>query len=290
MEKKTRQSGQVVLITLLVLTIATTVALSLISRTTTDTTISAQAEESSRAFSAAEAGIEEALKNGVSIASTALVGSSGVQYQVSVSSIGGNAAGVYELPKKTTKGTTETVWLISHLADGSLDEGNSLNKNYRAATIDVCWSKEADIPALAVTLLYKESTGVSDPYRTAKIAIDPDPVRSSSDQFDPNYDTPGCDGSNNEYRKTLTFNTLSPTLDWASDTLIALRLRPLYSDTKLSVDAGAIVLPQQGKSIESIGSTSTGTNRKIVVYQQYRAPATIFDAALYSQGALNHNY
>src|SRR3990172_6897276 len=104
------QSGQVVLITLLVLTIATTVALSLISRTTTDTTITAQVEESSRAFNAAEAGIEEALISGGGTRGAQVL-APGVSYAVSVASIG-TAVGIYEFPKKTLKGVTETLWLV----------------------------------------------------------------------------------------------------------------------------------------------------------------------------------
>jgi hypothetical protein len=116
MKKYRAQSGQVVLITLLVLTIATTVALSLIARTTTDTTITAQVEESSRAFSAAEAGIEEALKT-ASGTIGAKVLTSGVLYNVTVNSIGG-AVGVYEFSKKTLKGDTETLWLVAHDSNG----------------------------------------------------------------------------------------------------------------------------------------------------------------------------
>lgn len=53
--------GQVLLITVLVLSIAVTIALSLIGRSVTDVSMSRNLEESARAFSAAEAGIEETL-------------------------------------------------------------------------------------------------------------------------------------------------------------------------------------------------------------------------------------
>ena len=58
-------SGQVLLITLLVLSVAVTIALSLIGRGTMDANMSANLEESARAFNAAEAGIEDALKSGI---------------------------------------------------------------------------------------------------------------------------------------------------------------------------------------------------------------------------------
>ncbi|OGG30578.1 hypothetical protein A3A63_01895 [Candidatus Gottesmanbacteria bacterium RIFCSPLOWO2_01_FULL_46_9] len=274
------QSGQVVLITLLVLTIATTVALSLISRTTTDTTITAQVEESSRAFNAAEAGIEEALISGVGT-SGAQVLTPGVSYAVSVASIG-NAVGIYEFPKKTLKGVTETLWLVAHDASGV----PVIVPTYTAPSIDLCWSSESVIPAMVVTALYKESSDNS--YRVAKAAIDPDTLRSPPNQFTQTYLPGGCGGNTNTaYKKTITFNALSASIDPASDTIIALRIRPAYSDTRFVIDAGATVLPLQGNRIESTGTTATGTNRKIVVYQQYRAPSTMFDAALYSQGTIS---
>ncbi len=62
---KLMHSGQVLLITMLVMAVATTIGLALASRSTQDVNISTQVEESSRAFSAAEAGIEEGTEAGV---------------------------------------------------------------------------------------------------------------------------------------------------------------------------------------------------------------------------------
>jgi Tfp pilus assembly protein PilX len=274
------QKGQVVLITLLVLTIATTVALSLISRTTTDSTITAQAEESSRAFSAAEAGIEDALKRGIE-ANGAYVLTPGVSYNVDVESIGA-AVGLYEFPKKTLKGVTETLWLTGHDASGAINEADATR--YMASTIGICWTSETITPALAVTVLYKSSADGS--YRVAKMAYDPNTLRSPPNLFTQTYTPGGCGGNTNTaYREDLNFTAFTPAINPASDVLIALRIRPLYSDTKIWIDSVS-VLPLQGNKIKSTGTTNTGTNRKIVVYQQYRAPSTVFDAAIYSQGSI----
>ena len=56
--------GQALVIILLVLAVASTVVLSLVSRTVTDVAITTKEKDSSRAFSAAEAGVEEALVGG----------------------------------------------------------------------------------------------------------------------------------------------------------------------------------------------------------------------------------
>jgi hypothetical protein len=66
--------------------------------------------------------------------------------------------------------------------------------------------------------------------------------------------------------------------------VLALRIRPVYQDTQIAVDA-PIPLPVQGRRIESIGALQSGVTRKILVYQQFRSAATIFDAAVYSQSS-----
>lgn len=275
-----RQSGQVVLITLLVLTIATTVALSLISRTTTDTTITNQIEESSRAFSAAEAGIEEALKSGVGTDGVQVLSGGKAQYNVTVAAIGGQA-GVFEFPKKILQGVTETLWLTSHDASGLLVEVPT----YTASTIGVCWGTGTVTPAIVATLLYKESSDNS--YRVAKATFDPDSSRAAVNKFSTTYTPGGCVGTlADAYKSTITFSSLDSSINPAVDTLLALRIRSVYSDTNIGIDTSAQVLPLQGNKIDSTGSTLGGTNRKIVVFQQYRSPATIFDAALYSQGSI----
>lgn len=281
--QKNAQKGQIVLITLLVLAIATTIALSLISRTTNDASITRDVEESSRAFSAAEAGIEEALQSATGT-NGAVTLAAGVTYSVTVNTLSG-AAGLYELPKKTLQGNTETIWLVDHdQSTGAIIE----SPTYTSPSISVCWSRQSatQIPALVATLLYKKA-GV---YKTVKAVFDPDSVsRSPSNNFTGTYTTGGCGGSTGtNYKATLTFASLNLTepIVPATDTLIALRLRPVYYDSKLYIDSGASALPAQGYIIESTGTTIGGTNRKIIVYQQYRSPSTIFDAALYSEGAL----
>ena len=81
------QQGQILLITLLVLTVATTIALSLIGRATIDLSMSNQLEESTRAFNAAEAGVEQALKSGLGTNGPAVL-TNGVTYDVTVNTIG----------------------------------------------------------------------------------------------------------------------------------------------------------------------------------------------------------
>lgn len=79
--------GQAVLIVLLVVAVALGFGLSIISQSVTDTEIAGHSEESARVFNAAEAGIEDALKNLSLIVGEGLqtipVGDINVNYEVS---------------------------------------------------------------------------------------------------------------------------------------------------------------------------------------------------------------
>lgn len=277
------ERGQILLITLLVLTVATTIALSLIGRATIDLSMSNQLEESTRAFNAAEAGVEQALKSGLGTNGPAVL-TSGVTYDVTVNSIGG-ISGVYQLPHQTPEDVTETVWLVEHDPNtGLLDE----TPYYTSATIDVCWSIEtAPSPAagLVVGVLYKEGTDGS--YQMARAAIDSNAATNNN-----NFDSTGITGSGcglGYYHKTVNFASLGiSTLGASADTLLALRIRPVYADATIALDGGVTGLPKQGNQIESVGATGTGVSRKVVVYQQYRAPLSIFDSVIYSQSSFGH--
>lgn len=279
MNHKKYQTGQVALIALMVLTVATTVGLSLVSRTTTDVSVSTSIEDSTRAFSAAEAGIEETLKSGIASSNTTIDSSFGVSYSVAVTPVAAKVGAPFVFPQKTQKENTETVWLVNHLADGSAIVETP---TYTANTIFVCWSQESTTPAIVVSVLYKTSGGV---YQTAKAAYDPDSTRRTVNNFSaPTALTGGCSGTNTTYRTRINFSGLG--IASATDTIIALRIRPVYNDTLIAI-APSQDLPLQAKRIQSEGKTNSGVNRKIIVYQQFRTPDPIFDFAVFSQGSFS---
>src|SRR5258708_37498979 len=63
-EMKNHQNGQIVVVLVLVMLVALTIGLAITLRSVSDVTTSTQTEQSSRAFSAAEAGIERAIQAG----------------------------------------------------------------------------------------------------------------------------------------------------------------------------------------------------------------------------------
>ncbi|OGG35163.1 hypothetical protein A2363_03755 [Candidatus Gottesmanbacteria bacterium RIFOXYB1_FULL_47_11] len=282
------QRGQTALIALLVLTIATTVGLSLVARSTTDISMTRTLEESARAFSAAEAGVEVALKTGAAI-TTASDSELGTTYTAMVSAIRGTETSPLVFPSKTPAGDTTTVWLADHDANDAIDDAFP-PKYPSLSSVSVCWSKESDleIPAIVVTILYKESTDVSgNPYRVAKAAYDPDGARANNFS-DPGAFSGGCGDGKTTYRQEITFASFTPAIDPAADVLIALRIRPVYYPAQLAVQPVGQQLPVQWNQITSVGQTASGVNRKIVVNQAYKSPSSVFDAAIYSQQDFSH--
>lgn len=275
--------GQMLLITILVLTVATTIALALIGRSTQDTSMTNQLEDSSRAFSAAEAGIEQALQSGVGTSSPQILSQgSGVTYSVVVSTLGGQT-GVYQMLRKTPIGVTETLWLVEHNDDGSIDETRSFASDTPFA---ICWSSEAITPALIVSVLYKEGTDGS--YKTARFSLDPDAAIRSNNFDSSNITTVNGCGLSNYYEKSFLLSSLGLTVSGVSaDILLEMRIRPEYAATNIAINPGLVALPKQGKLLQSVGSTGSGVSRKVVVYQQYRTAGSIFDNVIYSQSSFS---
>lgn len=265
--------GQVLLITVLVLSIAITIALSLIGRGVTDVSMSKNMEESARAFSAAEAGIEEAL-NGTVI-TDAKTYATGVTYQSSSSIIGGSTS-EYTLPV-TNLGEVASVWLVDHDSANGITDASY----YMGTSLDICWTKPTDgttPAAIEVDLYYKSGSA----YLIQRGAYDPEILSRPSSNFSSITDQNGSCGSvKNAYRQTITIPGGIPYL---------LRVRPFYHQTAITVSpiGTDITLPKQGVEITSTGKTDSGITRKIVVKRQYPAPPSIFDYSVYSQNSFIH--
>ena len=276
--------GQVLLITVLVLSIAVTIALSLIGRSVSDVSMSRNLEESARAFSAAEAGIEEALRTNTRQTNTSYTTNAGYTSDIAII---GDSTGVYTL-STITVGQADTVWLVAHNDSNGIDFPPSYY--YPNATIDICWSHATPAPALEVAIYYK-SGGTT--YLVTRGAYDPDAARRSSNKFstvtDLNNISEGCGAMTNVYRQTVTIPT------GVGITPLFMLIRPYYGNATVTVTPlGSNKLPTQGFEVSSVGCTQItesgctegGVTRKIVVRRQYPGPSTIFDYSVYSQGSL----
>ncbi len=112
------QSGQVVIILLMLMLVALSVGLAVTQKSITDVTTSTQTEQSSRAFSAAEAGIEKALTGGAITGTAYPLGNDATAKVDSSALLPVPGGGVYEAIEYPPIGreTTAQFWLIDPAA------------------------------------------------------------------------------------------------------------------------------------------------------------------------------
>jgi len=279
MEEMKRNSGQALLIILLVMAVGLTIGLAIVSRSVTDITISRQEEESARVFSVAEAGIEEALKAGASFPAEGIeVPLEGVTATVRKSDLGGQLE--FAFPGEYVAGNIETLWLVAHEEDGDLNLGNPPSR-YSNNSIEVYWGKESGtiVPSLEATLIYNQSGT-----KIIRWALDPDSSRGATNKFDL------ADlGSFRIGEKTFRYKkTLNLPCGESGVICYALRLRLLYNDQPQILGVkGVNNIPKQGVCYESTATLGGGgITRKVRQCQFYKAPVGIFDYVLYSRGDL----
>lgn len=271
--------GQTLLIVVLVLTIAITVSLSLIGRTTTDVKMTQQLEDSARAFSAAEAGIEDALTRASGITATIQSGTGDASFTTTVQTIGGSSS-VYTYPSLTKKGDVATVWLMAHNADGTLNQASHYCQTAGACLFDICWEAKTP-PAAAEIAVFYRNTG-TNLYDLVRFAYDPDAAHTGNNFTKTDISSTGCG-------KTSGVSRVRITLPTTNAIPVMVRLRPYYNDTTFSVEGVETrVIPSQGFEVSSVGQTGSGVSRKIVVKRQFDAPPSVFDYVLYSGGTIQH--
>lgn len=273
-----QNSGQAVLLLVLITVVGLTIGLSLVSRTVSDIRISSQIEQSGRAFSAAEAGIETALRSNIVAGPTGTVQLPGASALYSVQSQGGGTD-IYTTVL-TESGLTQTIWLVDHNEDGTLNESGYYFPP--ASSMEICWGSQPNVePAIVVTIYYKDGAN----YSYAKKAFDP---KARGNGFINTVDISGgyCMG-NYQFRKLIVpsqdsdpssedFN-ISPTA-----IPLMLRLTPVYAPSTLAL-VPSDNLPVQGKVISSVGQTSSGIVRKIQVTQGYSVLPQLLDFTLFTE-------
>ncbi|OGM13697.1 hypothetical protein A3A76_02615 [Candidatus Woesebacteria bacterium RIFCSPLOWO2_01_FULL_39_23] len=301
-----REKGQALLIVLLVMSVAITIVLSVVARSISDVSVTTHEEESVRAFSAAEAGIEEALLSGLSVGQTTLSNNASYEANVFETSPSGR---FFIYPGTLLTGDSATVWFVSHDSDGNL----SCSPYCTAPTrIDVCWGKKGTLdndpetPAIEVTIVYDYdpitsttgyATGVNHNYqylRVVRATFDPNVSRSADNKFNSTNLGTDCTGLDQVYefqKANLLLNNAAERLYldcWITPgCAIAMKIRFFYNTTTAQPLAINDLLPvstnfpPQGKLIESVG-TSTDISRKISVFQGYPEVPVIFETAVTS--------
>lgn len=279
-DRNLKEDGQVLIIILLVMIVGLTIGLFLLGRTTSDVSITTKIEESSRAFNAAEAGIEEAIRDGA-ITSSPVPFASGVSYQVNLADLTPIQDIIYpsSISKATQIGDVFTVFLVPHNdTTGKLIEDET--QAYKQSQLDVCFTSNTPLPAVGVSIYYRDSTG----YFSSSTGYDPDSTRLISNKFRNTTLLGSCGSYNYNYRASVNL-----TSDFGIDLTgigiipLAMRIRPFYAKTSIAVIPFGRNLPKQGNEIASTGRAGE-TTRKIEVSELYTVPAPFLDHALYTSG------
>jgi hypothetical protein len=288
MNIKRRQSGQIVLILILIMTASLGIGLTIVQRSLTNVSTSTKVEESSRAFSAAEAGVERALQNTavstnpstISINQTEL-DQSGVA-QVDITSGLPNPNEALELEPIFREDRAQ-FWLADYNTTPPTAYYSSTASNFNVYFGDPNQPTDnTQKPAVEVAVVTKVGTA----YTISRNYFDSYSARSPAN----NFALATC--GTNPTVNTVFLNAVSgPSTFYCRATVsytgvpILVRVRVLYSDRKPQKVAleptGGGSLPRQAKIITSTGS-SGDAKRKIRVTTTAKSVPPLMDYVLFS--------
>lgn len=310
--RKRHEQGQILLVVLLAMATIVTLSLSVVSRSVTDVSVTAVEDESLRAFSAAEAGVEEALVQavpvGASVARDLGVGlddpdplvTEEANYTAVVDRYPKSAFGTdYVYPFDLVSGESATLWLVEHNDTKEVDDSCGASTECFADTeIRLCWGNPgtadntSETPAVEFSIVY-EDTGL----QIARVALDP---HSGSRPGTNKFQSVGGGGCNNvgeenrnfEFRYDVDlgpggFDLPAGVLSGFGGGLKYVKARLLYNTNTpqslafISSSGSPDVFPAQGKIIDSTG-TSGDANRRVEVITLFPEPPSVFDSAVFS--------
>lgn len=259
-------SGQVLLIIVLVMVVSLTVGLAVVSRSIVSVRTSTEEENSQRAFSAAEAGIERALKSGGNVGLSVLE-SGRTQIKQATTNIIEGTVFLLNDGNPVDKDDGIDIWLVAHNSDGTPNYTSPWSGN-----LTIYWGLAGgtcnNIAALEIITI-SDNSGIPI---TNRYVYDPCQERRNENHF----------SSPNSVSYPLgrkTFNYSTPPLTITSGFVV--RVIPLYISTTVGV-VGTIAIPSQGKRVEAVGE-SGGTARKVSLFQGWRKlPSEFFQYAVFS--------
>lgn len=284
-------SGQALIVILLVMAVGLTVALAIISRSITDIRVSRQEEESARAFSIAEAGLEQALIS--KLPGTYPVGTEGDSALVAVADECSGGGQIFNFGgEEFDEGKVQSVWLVGHT--GGLPDSNSHFPE--DGQITLCWGKSGTSEEVAIeaSLIYKVSQ-LSSEFRVARGAFDVDPT-SHGNNFNPADGTGGGYCGDLQYKEELVLNGSPADSDGnfqltSGNIPYLLRLKLLYntSPQPIVVYGNGDNFPFQGEGYDVTANVAGGASTRIRHCQFYESLPEAFDYVLFSEGDLSHN-
>lgn len=287
MYKFRNQRGQLILILILVMAVGLAIGLSVIQKSLINVSTSTKVEQSSKAFSAAEAGIENVLTGGNSTVNFSDTGASAIVIGDSTwipAPVSSGQQSVLEFPP-LSKEEVAQVWLADPEANLPDCAGFTC---YKRPVLDIYWGAptSTDIAALELTLVYYDE----DSYKYRKWYLDQNITRSPENRFT----KVNCSGGYfaNKYKCTFRIGGPADLAGLLPPGLMLIRARLLYNTSPQpfavqppsSETCGEdCSLPRQAKSIISTG-ISGETQRKVKLFQVKKVVPFYFDYAIFSAG------
>lgn len=294
MKKNKYIKGQAVLVILLSLSVVLIVVLYIISRSITDISLSSKEEDSLRAFSAAEAGVERALVIGSDIGDTPL---GDANFSADVSDFARGSSSVV-FPFSMKSGEDALFWFVGHNSDGTL--GCTTEACFTGNQARFCWGDPGTVingqtPALEVTVYYRTpgTPPSGGEYRVARKMIDPNTGGRTQNNGYTAAGTCTIDGQVFQFQNTVSFGAggLNIANFSTGGVLQYATAKFLYNTNtahKIAIDvsgAGGPLLPSQGIKVNSSGNFADA-NRAIEVFQLHPETPPIFANSVYSSSGV----
>lgn len=256
--KTARKSGQILILVLLIVVVALAVGLSVAARNITNLRTSAQTEQSQRAFTTAEGGVEDVLSK-LSTVATEVASSGGTKdYTVNVGSLDATV---------TVKSSTTYQSTIELGNVGQIDLKNA------SGSIQIDWAQTGETPA--ATMAVTQYTSSAGTYGQDRKLFQGDAFAGRAESG--TFDNPGSCTPANGFAKCAVV-TVQPNA-------VLLRIRPFWIKATTKVSGASI--PVQAYDISSTAKTAAGITRKVQVTRTAlpQLPAA-FDYVLFSGSSI----
>ena len=274
MFKFLNQKGQSLLIVVLVMVVALTVGLAVVARSIVNLKNSQQEVGSQQALSAAEAGVEQAIKSGISVPDGTF--STSTKYETAIKTVSGDADFLLNGNNKVSQDDAMYIWLTPYSTDTTMlfRDADSWSGN-----LNIYWGDDANAcnnAALEIAVVWN----TKDNPKVTRYIYDPCPARVLKNHF--TLATP----ANKPISGIMLLNSSNTTTPIHVTNGFLVRVIPLYADSYIGVssinDVQNKSLPTQGSIITSTGTTGSNVQRKLDVFQGYpEIPAELFPFSLF---------
>lgn len=275
---------------ILVMIVALGIGLSVVQKSLVDVSTSSKVEDSSRAFSAAEAGIEKAFRNDTTPVNFAGNNSSAAVYD----------SGLYPIPPAPNnrqdsleypplaKEEVAHFWLADPASNLPVCDAGKVC--YTQPTLDIYWGdSSSDKAALELTLVYYSAGS----YQSRKWFLD-QISRIPSNGFDTTL--PACNGGYSPAGSTSVFQckvTIGQSPNSLPMGMMLIRARLLYNSTSQPIAIQAVgtcgqacSIPSQARILISTGASGE-TKRRVKVFKIDKVVPPYFDFAIFSAGDIS---